>query len=330
MLILSPLRWVTSRFRDTWADGDWKVRLLMGGAVVTAVFFLGLGGMSFLGGGDAEVSGDSLEGVSIGEDGVMEFDDEELAPTAGASVPAAASLGGSAGNSRRSAAGGDMSNMIADSVVATVEAMFPTEQPTRPPDYVATLEAGLYRSRSDYPSLSLNPLDVGNERLGGLTPEEIELFSEYGVYFWDVVQAWVVVRSVLYSREVSDWDRDWLAEQMDLVRWMMPESSLFGDLLDRRSPGIRDIVSAYLEEVRHGDYAFRDSVTALTGALAVFDRAGADRFRDLSPEEAEEVWQLYFDAEAGGLRLGSVMANYGCSVCGELYRASGVPVRGSQ
>ena len=90
---------------------------------------------------------------------------------------------------------------------------------------------------------------------------------------------------------------------------------------------IGEVVKAYLVEVREAEYSFRDAVNSLNSALAVFERAGADRFIELSQEEGDQVWQYYFDAQSRAVDLGSVMSAYGCSICGELYRSSGVPVR---
>ena len=325
MLILNRLRLIAGSLRDGWALGDWKVRGLMGGGVVGVVFaVITVAVMMFTGGGEA---GAALDGVSISEDGVMVFEDEPVA-----AVPSAEPLEGADGSSVavldpvRSSDDG----RIADAVAATLEALQPTVVPTRAADYLGTLEAGLHRSRSEYPSVSVNPLALGNERVGGLSESEMELFMQYGVYFWDVLQAWVVVRSVLQSREVHDWERDWLVEQMDLVGWLMPTAGTLMDLSRQDDEEIGEVVRAYLGNVREAEYSFRDAMGSLNSALNVFERANADRFRELEPEEADEVWQLYFDAEKSALELGLVMSAYGCSICGELYRVSGAPTSGGR
>ena len=302
----------------------------MGGSVVAGVFVLIFGAVFlFTGGGEAAAA--DVEGVAVGEDGVMVFEDEEPSVAAGGAEPVAAARGAAVNAAGAAPApgggGGGDSEMIAEGVAATLEAMFPTLEPTEPPDYVATLEAGLHRSRAGSSSLSLSALDPGRERVGGLSEAEIELFGEYGVYFWDVLQAWVVVRGVLYSRDVFEWERTWLEEQVDLVGWLMPGTGFWSDQGRRNNDGVGEVVRAYLDEVREGEYAFRDSVTSMNEALGVFERAGVERFRDLGPEEAEEVWQLYFNMETAGYALGDVMSAYGCSICGELYRASGTAVR---
>lgn len=337
MSIPSHLRSTRDSLRRKWDRGDWKVRALMGGTVVGGVFVFGLLMMLLLGGGGGGGPAE-VEGVTVGEGGVMTFDDEvaEEPPEPSGSEPAGreSASGDSGGTApaggQGAAVGGNVDSVVADAVAATLEALLPTVEPTKPADYMATLEAGLHSSRSEYPSLSINPLDPSNERQGGgLNEAEIELFGQYGVYFWDMLQAWVVTRSVLYSREVHEWERDWLEDQLDLVEWMMPEPRRWVN--DRSgSTAISEVVNAFLAEVRDGEYAMRDAVTSLNAALGVFERAGVDDFRDLGPEEADEVWQHYFDAESSGLELSSVMSSYGCSICGELYRASGAPVRGGR
>ena len=330
---------VLDKVRDLWADGGWKVRVLMGGGVFGGVFLVVFLVVALVGGG-GDGGGDvaDVAGVEVGEDGVMVFDDEEAAAaeaaeassggdTGGGGSADAGENGGSGGASVSSA--GELA-AVEDAVAATIEAMFPTEEPTLAPDYVATLEAGLHRSRAGSNPLSLSPLDPSRDKGGGLTEAEIELLGQYGVYFWDMLQAWVVVRSVLFSREVYDWERRWLEEQVELVRWLMPERGFWTNQGGRSAEGVGDVVKAYLDEVRNGEEAVRQSVSALDDAVTVFERAGVERFRDLGPEDAEEVYQLSFDADAGVHQLGSVMSAYGCSICGELYRASGTPVRSGQ
>lgn len=92
-------------------------------------------------------------------------------------------------------------------------------------------------------------------------------------------------------------------------------------------PDVGELVQAYLVEVREAEYAFRDTVTSLNAALGVFERAGVYRYDELNGEDADEVWQHFVDAERGAYEVGSIMSLYGCSICGELYRASGVPSR---
>ena len=339
---MNQLRSIKGRIVHKWANGDWKVKGLMGGSVVVFVFVLGLGMMAlFGGGGGAEAQ--EVEGVSVGADGVMVFDDEPAAAASGgaASVSggdnavgdAAAggpvsgdSGGGETGDGGGAAAVSGGESAIADAVEATLAALRPTEEPTKAADYLATLSAAVAQNRNEYPSVALNPLDPAGGREMGLNEGEMRVFQSFGGHFWEMLQAWVVVRSILESRDVYDWDYAWLSDELDLVGWMMPES---GRLSPEMWAGddIGEVVKAYLVEVREAEYSFRDAVNSLNSALAVFERAGAERFIELSQEEADQVWQYYFDAQSRAVDLGSVMSAYGCSICGELYRSSGVPVR---
>ena len=323
------LRSIKDSLVRRWANGGWKVRVLMGGGVVGFVFVIGLALMAVAGGGGSE-GPVNVEGVTVGDDGVMVFDDEPV-PGAGGGESSAAGDGGPSPVAAASSGGAPVSvgsdeSAIADAVAATLAALQPTEIPTRPADYLATLQAGIGRSRSEYPSVALNPLDPAGGREGGLNETEIQLFQEYGAHFWDILQAWVVVRSILEVRDLHEWDYSWLQEELDLVAWMMPESGrLSADDWEREEVG--DIVKAYLVEIREGEYAFRDAVNSLNSALGVFERAGVYRYDELNGEDVEELWQHFVDAERGAFEVGSIMSRYGCSICGELYRASGVSAR---
>ena len=325
---------IKDRLARRWADGGLKVRIVMGGAVVCVVFVIGLAAMAIFGGGGGGGGPVDVEGVQVGEDGVMVFDDEAGSGSSAGSasgggataVAAAAPADGAPAAGASSGAGFPNDSAVADAVAATIAALVPTAEPTRPADYLATLQAGIGRSRSEYPSVALNPLDPAGGRERGLNESEIQLFQSFGEYFWDILQAWVVVRSILEVRDLHEWDYSWLQEELDLVSWLMPESGTMSqDVWDR--PDVGELVQAYLVEVREAEYAFRDTVTSLNAALGVFERAGVYRYDELDGEDADEVWQHFVDAERGAYEVGSIMSLYGCSICGELYRASGVPSR---
>ena len=325
--MMNFLRSIKDSLVRRWARGGWKVRVLMGGGVVAFVFVLGLAMMALVGGGGG---GGPVE--VEGDDGVMVFDDEPGAASGDGGSDGGSESGSAAAGEGGAEGGGEAAprrsddSAIADAVAATLAALQPTEVPTKPADYLATLQAGIGRSRSEYPSVALNPLDPAGGREGGLNETEIHLFQDYGSHFWDILQAWVVVRSVVEVRDLHEWDYSWLQEELDLVAWIMPESGrLSSDEWDR--PEVGDVVKAYLVELREAEYAFRDAVSSLNSALGVFERAGVYRYDELSGEDVEEVWQHFVDAERGAFEFGSIMSQYGCSICGELYRASGVPTR---
>lgn len=329
--MMNFLRSIKDSLVRRWARGGWKVRVLMGGCVVCFVFVVGLGLMAMIGGGGSEGPVE-VEGVTIGDDGVIVFDDEPASVSGpGGGESSGPESGGPTAAVAASAEGATASariddSAIADAVAATLAALQPTEVPTKPADYLATLQAGIGRSRSEYPSVALNPLDPAGGRERGLNETEIQLFQEYGAHFWDILQAWVVVRSILEVRDLHEWDYSWLQEELDLVAWMMPESGRLSSE-DWERPEVGDIVKAYLVEIREGEYAFRDAVSSLNSALGVFERAGVYRYDELNGEDVEELWQHFVDAERGAFEVGSIMSQYGCSICGELYRASGVPAR---
>ena len=332
---MNRLRSIKDNLARKWSTGGWKVKGMMGGSVVVFVFVVGLGFMAILGGG-GEAQAEDVEGVSVGADGVMVFDDEPAvddvpaggdggAVSPGDDGVAAREPGGVGGTGGVVGGSGDES-AIADAVAATLAALRPTEVPTRAADYLATLQAGLGKARSEYPNVALNPLDPSGGREFGLNETEMRVFQNVGSHFWEMLQAWVVVRSILESRDVYEWEHRWLAEELDLVGWMMPETGrLSPDLWEGDEVG--EVVKAYLVEVREAEYAFRDAVSALNSAMGVFEKAGAERFVELDGEEQDEVWQFFFDAQSRAVELGSVMSAYGCSICGELYRRSGVAAR---
>lgn len=335
--MLSGLRSIPVRLQDMWVEGTWKMKVLMAGSVVGGVFLLGILGVAVVGGGGGETVEADVAGVVVGEDGVMVFDDEAAegagdggGPDGGSEAGSVSSASGGGENSGRRASGsgspsGDFEGRVEEAVLATLAAVDTSLVATKDPvgEAMKTIVAPPVPIS---PRVALAPLDDPRQK-SVLTNEEIELFERYGTYFWDVLQAWIVARSVLHTTEVTEWERGWLTEQVEYMRYLMEGPAQLGSGFLDPGAGISPVVRDYLEEIREAEFSFRDSVTALERALAVFDRGVVEEFRDLDAESQDEVWQLVLDAQGGVVDLGSVMALHGCSICGELYRASGVPRR---
>ena len=278
---------------------------LVGGVLAVCAF--GFVYMVFIKGG-----GDEAPGGNIDLSGQIDF----------STLPDAGDVAGSGGGADSAAAVPVMleEDVVAERVAATIEAMgpFETPVPTPTPDIAATLQAELNTNRSESDRiLRLDPLNSREPRNPYLTEGEIERMAEMGPALWSHTKAWLHVREVL-SLGVGDWSSRFLGFHI------FEAESYVADFTDRRerrgSDDVGEVVVAYVRSVEEGMQGVRSAVLSLQRAAAILGRSESGAMVDLPFEEREEIARLARDAEELLVEFDNAMSQYGCSVCGELFR----------
>ncbi len=285
-------------------------RLVLFGVVggVLAVCLFAFVYLVFMKGGDGDVPGGSVD-----LSGQIDFS-------------ALADAGDGSGDGAGPAAGPVMleESVVAERVAATVEAMGPRETPvpTRTPDIAATLQAELNANRSESDRiLKLDPLSSGEPRNPYLTERELDLLAGMGPALWSHTKAWLHVREVL-SLGVGDWSSRFLGFHVFQAESYVAD---FTDSGSRRGRGrgsddVGEVVAAYARSLEEGMRGVRSSVASLRRAAEVLGRSESGAMVDLPFEEREQIARFARDAEEQLVDFDNAMSQYGCSVCGELFR----------
>ena len=287
---------------DLVLDLDRKV--LVGGILLVVLVFAVIGFFLFSGGG-----GPPGGAVDLGE----QIDFSAVAPS------------GEPGSSGEP--GGSVppplldESVVAERVAATIEAMVPAETPapTLTPDIAATLQAELRanRARSDR-ILQLGPLDSREARNPYLTASELDHIIRIGPVLWAHTKAWLHVQELL-SLGVSDWSSSSLGFHVSQAEGHVePYVGRAVASPDRR--GVGELVSAYTVTVEEGMRGVRSSVSLLSKALRILEMSDTGQMVDLPFEDRQEIAQLAQDAEDHLVDFDDSMSQYGCSICGELFR----------
>ena len=297
-------------------------------AAVLLLVVLGGTGYVMLSGG----SGGGAEPPNPADLQIIDFDD-----------PAAA--GGAAG-------GGGGGTDVAAAVQATIAAMSPTETPVPTPDIAATLQAELAASRqATGPLLGEDPLRQGFGRNPYLNPVEYEYFQRMGPEVWRYVRVWLYINEVL-RYETDLWSAELLDHNLRAIRPLLLGNLSSGNVIPQQ--GSNEVVRAYAEEMNRGFSEVRNAALQMEAALSYlheqrdefyeeFERNVQQRVAEQDPELAleerltvdsfvrpefkpsvEDRGRLVIfrrDIEQSLENFHSIMSAYGCSVCGELFRA---------
>ena len=163
--------------------------------------------------------------------------------------------------------------------------------------------------------VELGPLDTNRVDTPFLSPEDIEYLQALGPPMWSHARVWLLLREQLRVEHVY-WNVDDLAGIIKEVRGILlaPEAQFRADD-DRVGPRVQ----AYVEDVLLGFEALRDAVQRMEEAEQIFRDVGpggvlgadqADRLLLVSTEVNQAIWEYH-----------RIISRYGCSVCGELFRA---------
>ena len=215
--------------------------------------------------------------------------------------------------------GGMTASVIEQRVAATIAAMVPTATPipTPSPDIPATFQAQMEerRARSER-VLQLHPLDRDVVRNPYLNDAELSYLSDLGGVLWANTKAWMHVRRLLFV-DVGDWS-------YEVVNFHVAEAQLsLAEAKDRRSRRdyeVGDVVAAYGRVIEDGVRGVSDAVKALDDARDILQGSDSGLSADLPYEDRELVRQLSREAEKSIGGFDDAMSQYGCSVCGELFR----------
>ena len=208
-------------------------------------------------------------------------------------------------------------------VEATIAAREPeaTATPVPTPDIAATLQADMEANREKLGRvLVVNPLDSQEVRNPYLNPSELAYLENLGRGLWEHTKAWFLLRE-LVGKDSLDWSH------VDLEYRLAEVEGFIGESEDFRSGGsdaVGDVVDAYIDNVYEGVRGVRDSARALERAARLLGGVESGVARDLGLEQREELQGLAREIEEGLGVFDEAMSEYGCSVCGELFRRKGI------
>ena len=213
-------------------------------------------------------------------------------------------------------------SVIEQRVAATIAAMAPTATPvpTATPDIPATFQAQMEerRARSER-VLQLHPLDRDVVRNPYLNDAELSYMSDLGGVLWANTKAWMHVRRLLFV-DVGDWTFEVVNFHVAEAELSLAESE---DQRSRRDYEIGDVVAAYGRVIEDGVDGVSEAVKALDDARDILQGSDSGLSADLPFEEREMLRQLSRKAEKAIGGFDDAMSQYGCSVCGELFRLRG-------
>ena len=200
--------------------------------------------------------------------------------------------------------------LIAQAVQATIEAM-PTATPLPTPNIAATLQAELAQNRDRVaPVVQLNPLDLEVDRDPYLSPEELKYFRELGPRLWTYTKIWIHIQRIL-SVDVAEWSYPVLQYDLKAAQKHLESAPKRPNL--GSSAGFDPVVRAYSESIESGMTGVRTAVVRLSDAEPLLAET-------VGHDQREELIRIVRDVERHLAVFDGVMASYGCSVCGELFR----------
>ena len=234
---------------------------------------------------------------------------------------------------------------VDEQVRATIEAMTPTEVPTPTADVPATLAVSVEQTRtarSDNPAFSgsiFAPPDSTSETgamaggmpdggpVGGVpfTRSDERFLQELGPALWYSVRLHLELEELLEENpaQILNQSGNVRAEQAayDSSR-VGRELGVLEQRWDSLSPRVRDY-GRHLEETMQ---LSRDAARRVSDMFEIAKRGTVIDFDTLSAEDRRRVEILYWEAKDLLNSFESRIQDYGCSVCGEFYRAREAPL----
>ena len=208
---------------------------------------------------------------------------------------------------------------IATKVAAALEALVPTPTPEPTEDPRDRFRSSLFGHGGDDVPTPLAPDPLGSPLLRNthLSEPDLRALETTGQLLWPVIEAYLRMREVL---AVDFWNLTWtgVEERYLLVQALISEPPDFQAV---RPGGTSELVSSFLDHL--GDSAFEVHGAGLSLGLLVdvFAEAGVEHLVELPPE-AREVARGHYSAIDSQLQgFSSGMSEYGCSICGELFRS---------
>ena len=213
--------------------------------------------------------------------------------------------------------GPSVDEQIADSVSATMGALEPTPTPEPTPDIASTVQARLTEGREVLPPEAVSGLLDGDEARGPFLrgPDRIHM-AQLGE------RLWVAVRVYLRLQEVADLE-------FSRLSWTFVEDrvALVDGLFGEEEPepieprgNVDPVVGEYAELIFDVIGEIRTAALELRAIQDLFAGAGIEYVVELPPETRELIQEHYFSMDRRLRRFDGVMTEYGCSVCGELFR----------
>lgn len=209
---------------------------------------------------------------------------------------------------------------VEESVNQTVEALRPTETPVPTPDVRKTIAAELAATRAARESVvPHNPLGPSRVNEGyALTKEDIEYLEHMGQVVWRAFLAYYELKTVVEDAP-SEWASGTHRYSLDLATQMLKEARERDESVELGAEDVADRVRQYARHLRESVNRLKQIVVQLEAATSLV--RGSERgWESLSDPDRREVEEVYWSSKDALDEFSSDMAQYGCSICGELFR----------
>ena len=208
---------------------------------------------------------------------------------------------------------------VEQQVAATLAATVPTPLPTATPDIPATLQAERELARAAvHRVVEVNPLVSNGQRNPYLSTADVVYLSALGDVMWQLTGTWLHLRRVL-SVPTEDWTTESIGLDVALAAQDVATATALTEEITARdlSEGLTREVAAYTQSFQAGVLSLLKAQAEISKALPVLEGKTLDQ---LTFEEREALRQIRHIAEQGVSDYAQAMSDYGCSICGELYR----------
>lgn len=227
---------------------------------------------------------------------------------------------------------------VAEDVSATLAAMEPTATPEPTADVAATVTARLAGNLRGSDELALSRVLDGREyRNPVLRRPELAVIEDLGAAFWEGVLVYMALADVV-SVEFHEVSWTLVENEVKIIDFVLGlkgevdeegkevEAELeWASLEDRErhsrsSDDLDPVVEAYVERVWDALEGLRSAGLDLRSMNELFHEARVEYVVEMTPEHREAVEALYLGI---GFRLSefdTLVSEYGCSICGELFR----------
>ncbi len=217
---------------------------------------------------------------------------------------------------------------VAQRVEATLTALQPTPTDVPTPDIPATLISERDEAQRSQPLVfERNPLEeeYGN-RNPYLAPADLEALEEAGPRMWTYIRIWLELEEIA-AVSTLDWSEDLVSNRLAIM-------VAFRERAGSRSGNygnVDPVVQEYLDQVEQGFAELRDAMALLAELETKYEEARRELGGDeegvvVDPLQVREL--MINDLDRASRQIiehtrvyEGIMASYGCSICGELFRS---------
>lgn len=202
-----------------------------------------------------------------------------------------------------------------ESVQRTIEAMA-TPEPT--PDVPATLMAVVEQTReAQVPVVTPSVLSRVVDGNTFLSDSDITFVTSLGGVMWEGVQGHLVLERLLETPP-NEWDSGPVESGLGRVEVHLQEARRLQGNVQTPSGDVQPAVREYAQHLRQAIGFLDEAVREMRSGIIELQRAGG--WDDMTPTAKRELNGMFWRASTALQEFSRAMGQYGCSICGEMYR----------